>query len=92
METYIVPYLPLIWAIWTTIGVTATYSLTVMYGHFESYIMYISFTGLYPPERVVFFVVLTIAAFLGKLFIRVYRQQCEGTILFTCTIMYVISG
>ncbi|XP_073448151.1 DNA damage-regulated autophagy modulator protein 1-like [Aquarana catesbeiana] len=66
--------LPIIWAILVTVGLITTFVLTVEYHHFDTYVLYISNTGCFEPEKSIFFGVLALAAVLDAI-IKYYMYE-----------------
>ncbi|XP_077340785.1 DNA damage-regulated autophagy modulator protein 2-like isoform X2 [Lithobates pipiens] len=67
MEVQDLEFLPILMAVWTFCGFIILYVLTILNGHAESYFLYISETGDYFPESVLFMVVFAVSAVLDAI-------------------------
>ncbi|XP_073454058.1 DNA damage-regulated autophagy modulator protein 1-like [Aquarana catesbeiana] len=67
MEVQGLEFLPILMAVWTFFGFIILYVLTILNGHAESYFLYISETGDYFPESVLFMVVFAVSAVLDAI-------------------------
>ncbi|XP_072285511.1 DNA damage-regulated autophagy modulator protein 1-like isoform X2 [Pyxicephalus adspersus] len=64
MEVQGLDFLPVLWATWSFFGFITLYLLTILNGHAGSYFLYISETGDYFPESVLFMAVFLVSAVL----------------------------
>ena len=55
---------PILFVVWTALGVLTTYTIGAVLNHFAAFIPAISRTGAFPPENGIFTIVVTISAFL----------------------------
>ncbi|XP_077349978.1 DNA damage-regulated autophagy modulator protein 1-like [Lithobates pipiens] len=67
-------FLPIIWSILVSVGLITTFILTIEYHHHDNYVMYISNTGCFEPEKSIFFGVLALAAALDAI-IKYYMYK-----------------
>ncbi|XP_069807114.1 DNA damage-regulated autophagy modulator protein 1-like isoform X1 [Dendropsophus ebraccatus] len=65
MEIQGLAFLPCFWATWTLLGLFVAYTVTIIEGHAPTYLLYISETGSYFPESVVFSTVFMLSSILG---------------------------
>nr|DBA28041.1 TPA: hypothetical protein GDO54_008457 [Pyxicephalus adspersus] len=76
MEIKGLAFLPFVFFFWSIGGLTTSYILTVISGHFKSYLMNISYTGNYYPERIALSTSLIVSALLDALIkYLMYRLQ-----------------
>lgn len=65
MEIQGLAFLPCLWVTWTLMGLYVAYAVTIIEGHAPTYLLYISETGSYFPESIVFTTVFMLSSVLG---------------------------
>ncbi|XP_063788344.1 DNA damage-regulated autophagy modulator protein 1-like [Pseudophryne corroboree] len=80
MEIQGLAFLPCLWVIWTFAGVITTLSMTIIGGHIEKFIPYISDTGTNYPESIIFTVVFSVSAALGVCTMYVMYKRMTSSI------------
>ncbi|XP_066428611.1 DNA damage-regulated autophagy modulator protein 1-like [Eleutherodactylus coqui] len=65
MEIQGLAFLPCLWVTWTLTGLCVAYTVTIIEGHAPTYFLYISETGSYSPESVIFTTVFMLSSILG---------------------------
>ncbi|KAG8560089.1 hypothetical protein GDO81_014782 [Engystomops pustulosus] len=65
MEIRGLAFLPCLWVTWTLVGLSVAYIMTIVGGHAPTFLLYVSETGSYFPESVVFTTVFMVSTILG---------------------------
>ncbi|KAI6650531.1 DNA damage-regulated autophagy modulator protein 2-like [Oopsacas minuta] len=66
---------PILFVVWTVLGVATTYTIGAALNHYPALIPAISHTGEFPPENGIFTIVVTISAFLFLIICTIRFKQ-----------------